>query len=67
MSQSNMSQPNEYDSIDEFDELDKLEWQEMLEFKKRNERKTDARGIGKTPRGVEHSGQRKAETGAGKC
>ena len=37
MSQPNMSQPNEYDSIDEFDEL---EWQEMLEFKKRNEAET---------------------------
>ena len=37
MSQPNMSQQNEYDSIDEFDEL---EWQEMLEFKKRNEAET---------------------------
>lgn len=35
MSQPNMSQPNEYDSIDELDEL-----QEMLEFKRRNEAET---------------------------
>jgi hypothetical protein len=40
MSQPNMSQPNEYDSIDELDELDELEQQEMLEFKKRNEAET---------------------------
>ena len=40
MSQPNMSQPNEYDSIDELDELDELELQEMLEFKKRNEAET---------------------------
>ena len=40
MSQPNMSQPNEYDSIDELDELDELEMQEMLEFKKRNEAET---------------------------
>lgn len=33
----NMSQPNEYDSIDEIDELER---QEMLEFKKRNEAET---------------------------